>query len=234
MDRSDNKMGKLFPVFAGLCILALPLIIFAALHMKPESSGTATAQAQSHGFDHNSGAAFDNYQQITDAYLEAASPVRTLAEYYSRRQYLGAPPFIPHKMADADGDELSCLTCHEKGGWTAAFQRHTPLTPHPEKTGCRQCHVPEATDQLFVSNNWISTPPPRLGRAHLPGGPPPIAHGLQMRENCIACHVGPGAVEGIRSNHASRGNCRQCHVPDLFEGLFERMPDKQREKALSP
>jgi cytochrome c-type protein NapB len=34
-----------------------------------------------------------------------------------------------------------------------------------------------------------------------------------MRENCIACHTGPGAVVELRVEHASRGNCRQCHVP---------------------
>jgi cytochrome c-type protein NapB len=86
--------------------------------------------------------------------------------------------------------------------------------------------VPQTEAAPWVENLWLSRPPPKLGRAYLPGSPPPIAHSLQMRENCIACHVGPGAVEGIRTTHASRGNCRQCHVPDQFQGDYERTPAK--------
>ena len=40
--------------------------------------------------------------------------------------------------------------------------------------------------------------------------------------NCAACHTGPGAVTAIRVSHTIRGNCRQCHVPDIHPGLFER------------
>ena len=35
-------------------------------------------------------------------------------------------------------------------------------------------------------------------------------------------YVGPGAVTEIRVEHPSRGNCRQCHVPDTDTALFER------------
>jgi predicted CXXCH cytochrome family protein len=34
-----------------------------------------------------------------------------------------------------------------------------------------------------------------------------------MRENCAACHVGPGAREEIITTHPERTRCRQCHVP---------------------
>jgi cytochrome c-type protein NapB len=70
----------------------------------------------------------------------------------------------------------------------------------------------------------MSIMPPRLGRAALPGAPPPVPHDLQMRGNCIACHVGPGTVVAIRVEHPSRGNCRQCHVPESNAPLFERKP----------
>jgi nitrate reductase cytochrome c-type subunit len=36
--------------------------------------------------------------------------------------------------------------------------------------------------------------------------------------------VGPGTVAAIRVEHPSRGNCRQCHVPQNNVPLFERKP----------
>jgi cytochrome c-type protein NapB len=46
----------------------------------------------------------------------------------------------------------------------------------------------------------------------MPGSPPPIPHALQMRENCRACHAGPGAVAELRTTHPERVTCRQCHA----------------------
>lgn len=154
--------------------------------------------------------------------VKAAVVERTLSEYYSRRQYPGSPPQIPHPV-EAHGVKLKCLACHARGGWTEKLKRITPVTPHPEQIYCRQCHVKAATDKLFVDNNWMSIPPPRLGRSYLPGAPPPIPHDLQMRGNCIACHVGPGTVTAIRVKHPSRGICRQCHVPDPPVEPFQRL-----------
>ncbi|RLB88764.1 MAG: hypothetical protein DRH26_12955, partial [Deltaproteobacteria bacterium] len=71
---------------------------------------------------------------------------------------------------------------------------------------------------------WVSVQVPKLGRSALPGSPPPIVHSLQMRENCIACHVGPGTVVPIRVEHPMRGNCRQCHLPEETKVLFTRNP----------
>lgn len=150
--KADQKVGKVFLIFAGICVVVLPFIVLAALS------------------------------------------------------------YEPHKIEAADGTKPACLTCHARGGWTQELKRHTPLTPHPEQTYCRQCHVKTVTEKLFVASNWMSLPPPRLGRSHLPGSPPPIPHDLQMRGNCIACHVGPGAVTTIRVEHPSRGNCRPCFL----------------------
>lgn len=222
MDTSKRSMGKIFPVFAGICILLLPLIVYLGVSSQSKIEQMGVAAAQTFDFDHNGRTVYENYQEITETYLNATSPVRTLEQYYSRRQYWGAPPFIPHKLMDPTADQPTCLACHQKGGWTEELERHTPLTPHPEKSECRQCHVLQSETPLFVETLWATMPPPKLGQSHLPGSPPPIVHSIQMRENCIACHVGPAAVEGIRVNHASRGNCRQCHVPDLEMGLFER------------
>lgn len=227
MEKSDQKVGKIFLVFAGICVIALPLVVFSALSYEPEEKEMegAVLEKQSQDFDQNGKAIFQNYDQISKDYLEGTSTERTLSEFYSRRQYLGSPPYIPHKVEEANGERIACLTCHAKGGWTQELKRHTPLTPHPENISCSQCHVPMGEAKLFIASNWMSVPPPRLGRSHLPGGPPPIPHDLQMRGNCIACHVGPGTVTAIRVEHPIRGNCRQCHVPDSYPGLFQRKSD---------
>jgi cytochrome c-type protein NapB len=198
----EQKVGKVFLVFAGICILALPLIVFSAFSSEPKEMETAVIEAQSMDFDHNGKAIFENYDRISRDYIESTSTERTLSEYYSRRQYLGSPPEIPHPL-EAHGIELECLTCH---------------------ISCMQCHVWPVTDKLFREIDWKSVPPPRLGRAELPGAPVPIPHDLQMRGNCIACHVGPGTVTAIRVEHPSRGNCRQCHVPETNVEPWQREP----------
>lgn len=222
MEKLNLKVGKLFLVFAGICIIALPLIVLSATGSDPEKPVTTLLQTQNMDFDQNGKAIFENYDQITSAYIKGTSTQRTLEEYYSRRQYPGSPPYIPHIVEDQKTALVSCLACHAKGGWTEELKRHTPLTPHPENLSCRQCHVKMNTDNLFVVNNWMSVSPPRLGRSYLPGAPPPVPHTLQLRGNCVACHVGPGAVVAIRVEHPSRGNCRQCHVPDAHAELFKR------------
>ncbi len=45
-----------------------------------------------------------------------------------------APPVIPHRVAD-DATFRNCLTCHETG------KRGAPVTLHPERRNCTQCHV---------------------------------------------------------------------------------------------
>ncbi|MBW1850139.1 MAG: cytochrome C [Deltaproteobacteria bacterium] len=222
MEKPDRKIGKPFLVFAGICLIALPLIVFAALSSEPEEIESAVVETQSQDFDQDGNAIFEDYDRITRDYLEGTSTERTLSEYYSRRQYLMSPPFIPHKLEDEKNEEMDCLTCHEKGGWTDELKRNTPRTPHPENIQCMQCHTKPKTEELFVTNIWTSVSPPRLGRSHLPGGPPPIPHDLQRRGACIACHVGPGTVTEIRVEHPSRGNCRQCHVTDSPIKPFQR------------
>lgn len=219
----ERKIGKIFLVFAGICILALPLIAYKAFSTaQPPIKPLISAAAELH-FDDKGDAIFRYYDRITAAYLEGTSTSRTLDDYYSRRQYPGSPPFIPHRVEPNDETSRTCLTCHADGGWSQVLKLNTPVTPHPDQTDCRQCHV-VLTDakQPFVGTGWQSVPPPRLGRSYLPGAPPPIPHDLQYRGECIACHVGPGTIAAIRVEHPMRGNCRQCHVPDLFEGTFQR------------
>ena len=223
MYQAEQKAGKVFLVFAGICILALPLVVLSAFSSEPKEMETTFAETQNMDFDDNGQAIFADYDQISKDYLEGTSTARTLSEYYSRRQYPGSPPLIPHKVEEPDLAQVECLACHARGGWTEELKRHTPITPHPEQEACRQCHVTVTEASLFVEHDWMSVMPPRLGRASLPGAPPPIPHELQMRGNCIACHVGPGTVAAIRVEHPSRGNCRQCHVPET------NVPPWQRE-----
>lgn len=165
-------------------------------------------------FDNLGRKVYTAYEMTPEVYLNAESTDRNLASFYSLRQYPGSPPRIPHKVDTSfSGNETDCLSCHARGGYSQEFGKFTPVTPHPENTLCYQCHTEVTTEESFVSSRWQSISPPRLGRSFLTSSPPPVPHSLQLRENCIACHTGPGAVAEIRVAHAARGNCRQCHVP---------------------
>jgi len=195
---------------AAFCLFAT----LAIIEMSVAVSGALAAEVNLEDFDHQGNELYEAYDATPEIFLSADSGDRTLADYYSRRQYPGSPPIIPHPVdLTFSGNETDCLSCHAKGGYSAEFGKFTPVTPHPDNALCYQCHVQETTDELFVGSDWQSIDPPRLGRSALAGSPPMIPHVLQMRENCIACHSGPGAVAEIRVSHADRGNCRQCHVP---------------------
>jgi cytochrome c-type protein NapB len=150
---------------------------------------------------------------------------RTLAGYYSRRAYPGAPPVIPHHVEEAQGGGKACLACHGDGGWAPRFGAYAPVVPHPELTSCRQCHVPRTEAGTFRASTWATLAPPAIDRAVMPGSPPPIPHALQMRESCLACHAGPGAVVEIRTSHPERLNCRQCHALDAEPATTFARPD---------
>ncbi len=212
MGKPDLKIGKLFFLFAVLGMLALPFILFKAFSVETKEAIADIIQAPVSNFDHNAKQLFGIYNETTPAYMDGTSTARTLDYYYSLRQYPGSPPVIPHDMVDKKGDEYVCLSCHERGGFAQEMNRFTPVTPHPQHTYCQQCHMKTQDMELFQNIDWVSVLPPTLGRSALPGSPPPIAHPLQMRENCIACHVGPGTVVPIRVEHSMRGNCSQCHV----------------------
>ena len=225
MEKSDQKVGRVFLIFAGLCILALPLIVFSAFSSESKGVQATGEDSRDMDFDNSGKTIFVNYDQVSKDYIEGTSTGRTLEEYYALRQYPGSPPLIPHRIEEPDLAPIECLTCHLRGGWTEELKNNTPVTPHPEQEACRQCHVTVTEANLFVETDWMSVAPPRLGRAALPGAPLPILHDIQMRGNCIACHVGPGTVATIRVEHPSRGNCRQCHVPENNVTPWQRKPN---------
>ncbi len=141
------------------------------------------------------------------------SYARDLQIYYRRRQYPGSPPFIPHPL---DGLEFekngTCASCHNKGGFVKKWNAYAPVTPHPERVSCRQCHVPQLVRKQFRKHNWQAMNTYPIKRAAISGGPPGIPHQLFGRGSCLSCHGGPSAIREIKTSHPERIYCRQCHV----------------------
>ncbi|MEN8135625.1 MAG: nitrate reductase cytochrome c-type subunit [Thermodesulfobacteriota bacterium] len=203
MKKADKYIGKVIIGFAAICLSGAFTVI---------SAGAAPDIPQ--GFDSDGEKIFSRYDNTPLAAMAGTDGRRTLNTFYELRQYPGAPPRIPHAVPFFYQDDNSdCIACHEDGGYDAEQDAYAPVTPHPENESCFQCHVPQRTEKLFVETTWRSISPPKLGRSQMGGSPPTIPHSLQLREDCIACHAGPAAVAEIRVEHASRGNCRQCHVP---------------------
>lgn len=162
---------------------------------------------------------------------------RDFKTYRFLRAYPGAPPRIPHVLSPEEFKSGSCRTCHQRGGYSQRFGAYVPVTPHPERGICLQCHAgedslmgvivpidnPKARCPLChgpsggppradASLTWPTSRWPSLSPQAATGAPPPIPHTLQFRENCLACHSGPSAVVEIRMKHPDWPSCRQCHV----------------------
>jgi len=208
---ANRGIWKVLITCAWILLICIAFILFSASVFESKNLEAASPEVVSQSSGQGDVVVFNNYVPASKNHLQDGSTGRTLGQYYSRRQYPGSPPEIPHPL-EAHGINLECFTCHADGGWTESLKRITPITPHPELVSCMQCHLWTTTDTLFRETDWQSLPPPRLGQSFLPGAPPPIAHDLQMRENCAACHVGPATVVEIRMKHQWRGNCLQCHV----------------------
>jgi cytochrome c-type protein NapB len=148
---------------------------------------------------------------------------RTLASFYASRAFPGAPPPIPHPLLeDRSMGGGGCLGCHRDGGFVPIYKAYAPVTPHPQYGNCRQCHVGRVDGKMAASGPSQPALAPAINQEALKGGPPPIPHGLQMRENCLACHAGPAAVAEIRTPHPERVNCRQCHASASDAAEFRR------------
>jgi len=179
--------------------------------------------------------------------IRSAHP-RTLATVRYLRAYPGAPPRIPHPLTADEFRTDACRTCHGRGGFSERFSAYVPVTPHPERGICLQCHVgedavigaeapdpdPNARCPMCHAGNggpprdeasatWPTTIWQQLPRLIEGRDPPSIPHDLQFRENCLTCHAGPGSVAEVRTTHPEWANCRQCHMaPDPAAGSFTR------------
>jgi cytochrome c-type protein NapB len=145
-----------------------------------------------------------------------ADTAQALASRASRRAYDGAPPTIPHAVAEQAAP--ACLSCHQAGAHFAG--RAAPAMSHEPFQSCVQCHAPTRAESTstqgpppFVSpgSDFEGRSPERGARAWV-GAPPTIPHAEQMRSRCESCHGVFGKL-GMRSTHPWRQNCRQCHAP---------------------
>jgi nitrate reductase (cytochrome), electron transfer subunit len=193
----------------------------------------------------------DDHAAPADAARRPTAHLRTLEMFRTLRAYPGAPPRIPHGLTGEEFLAPRCNACHERGGYVARFASYAPVTPHPEYAECMQCHVPDdrivgiglpgpgpddvclqchvpdAAAPNFRPTAWRAPEWPRTGQRALPGAPPVIPHTLQLRGDCLACHMGPAAVDEIRKVHPERANCRQCHVPAVADtDVFTRPLDR--------
>jgi cytochrome c-type protein NapB len=168
--------------------------------------------------------------------LRRSAHLRTLAMFRALRAYPGAPPRIPHGLTSEEIRTVRCRTCHEHGGYSQRFESYAPVTPHPQLTACLQCHLPDArmvgtalprsgpdalcrqchapASEPLVTPElaWVPASWPETVTRRRDGAPPPIPHDLASRGNCLACHMGPGAVAEIRTSHPERADCRECHL----------------------
>ncbi len=148
-----------------------------------------------------------------------------------RRQYVGAPPVIPHPPLSGQ-----CVTCHTTEGSFKPPLGFAPANPHTKTPGmseesrCRQCHTFRFTNDEFVGSEFESLTLTRThgSRAHS-AAPPTIPHPLPMRGDCNACHSGPSARPEIVCKHPERTRCTQCHVPEPHSDavLVDATPTEQ-------
>jgi nitrate reductase (cytochrome), electron transfer subunit len=170
------------------------------------------------------------------AVRRGGAPRRDLASFRALRAYPGAPPRVPHGLTGDEFLATGCNACHERGGFATRFASYAPMTPHAEPgdclqchavedalvgrilpvgvpdAECHQCHLPGERTAEFIPLDWRAAAWPERERTRPDGPPPAIPHELDMRGNCLACHMGPAAVEEIRTSHPERSDCRQCHV----------------------
>lgn len=138
-----------------------------------------------------------------------------LAKRARNRAYDGAPPTIPHPVAQQSWP--NCMTCHERGMRVAA--NTASAICHTTMQSCTQCHVvsdgpvpgaaPEGGPPL--DSTFAGLESTSRGERAWPGAPPTIPHATLMRARCSSCH-GDLAL-GLRTSHPWRQSCTQCHAP---------------------
>ncbi len=150
-------------------------------------------------------------------YPLSVSEEQLRAKRNSLRAYDGAPPIVPHPIAQDSA--ASCLQCHRQS--TRISDVIAPAISHPEYTSCTQCHVSgkglgsrwnTAEFDLHTGNRFSGDHEKKIAEQAYPDSPLTIPHTLHMRQNCISCH-GELGTSPIRTSHPERQSCSQCHVP---------------------
>lgn len=128
-----------------------------------------------------------------------------------RRAYDGAPPTIPHPIAERNA--VACMSCHVDG--LKLVDKIAPPMPHKAYASCVQCHVAVSDSvqpaALEVENDFKGLSSAVVAPRAWPGAPPVIPHTTWQRERCVACH-GPAGKPGLRTSHPERQSCVQCHA----------------------
>lgn len=166
-----------------------------------------------------------DFQQPASVAPEANQPISAevkmaaLSARASRRAYDGAPPTVPHPIAQ--DSSAACLACHGEG--LQVKDRFASKISHPNYGGsCTQCHVSSrgafsAADAALFSvvlteNSFQGTEAPPNGPRAWAGAPPTVPHRTLMRSDCMSCH-GPKGLFALRTPHPERQSCTQCHAP---------------------
>ncbi len=135
-----------------------------------------------------------------------------LATRKKNRAFNGAPPTVPHPIAETSSE--SCVACHSQGTQTATLR--IPRMSHPLLSNCTQCHVgtasPDMPNAMVPANHFVGLAAPEEGPRAFSGAPPQIPHSTWMRVDCLSCH-GQASHRGLQTTHPWRQNCQQCHAP---------------------
>lgn len=166
-----------------------------------------------------------DYGQLTN--VDDAERLLALRQRADRRAYDGAPPVVPHAIAQDSA--AACLACHGPG--LVVKDRVASKMSHAPYSNCTQCHVPAGGPRLLMDdplllaalaeNHFVGLNAPLKGERAWPQAPPTIPHSTLMRTDCLSCH-GPQGLFGLRTPHPERRSCQQCHVPgaDLDQREF--------------
>lgn len=168
-----------------------------------------------------------DYSALTN--VTEAERTAALEERAARRAYDGAPPVVPHPVAQDSA--ASCLACHGPG--LMVKDKVASKISHASYTSCTQCHVPSVGPGIPVQetallarlteNEFQGVNAPLKGERAWPKAPPTVPHGTLMRSDCMSCH-GPQGLYGLRTPHPDRQSCVQCHVPSAEMDQRQFMP----------
>lgn len=208
-------MKRLFIIFLFVLLLAATIGLWSYSYFESlEEATVKTTSIQEYSSIPSESGVFERSQFALEYQFMPLDKdyQRNLNSYYKNRAFYGGPPTIPHPIEEGSIGGNSCLKCHQNGGFVQKFKAYTPVTPHPDKLNCVQCHVSVKTQSNFVASSWSGNKGSTLDNQALLNSPPVVPHPLQLRENCLSCHAGPSAAKEIRTTHPERVNCRQCHV----------------------
>lgn len=146
-----------------------------------------------------------------------ASRALALRERASHRAYDGAPPVMPHPIAQDSA--ASCLACHGPG--LVIKDKVASKMSHAPYASCTQCHVPATGPRIPVveaellaalaDNEFVGLAASQKGARAWAQAPPTVPHSTLMRTDCRSCH-GPQGLFGLRTPHPERQACMQCHA----------------------